>query len=200
MMTLCCFPVAGLFMIPASAPRAQTAWARAGVPALLVQSVESTPNPSAFLLRLDALPEGVVSNGLRGETFQRDGRCPPGIKGALEVEGVASLFAVGALLTVSKVPSASWEAVLPPVIEAFGGASASLEASGLPSFGASNAPPATAGAVAIRLQLSQKLPIQVEASGWSGACPPVPLRHTQRTPAAGLALGQPEAQLQRARE
>ena len=43
-----------------------------------------------------------------------------------------------ALLTVSKRSSAGWDAVLPPVIEALGGATAALEASGLPATDAAS--------------------------------------------------------------
>jgi hypothetical protein len=149
----------------------QVATARRVPASMKVESVESTPNPSAFLLRLDVLLEGVSSNTLRGETF-RKGLCPPSMAAALDIDGVASIFAVGQLLTISKSSGASWEAVLPPVVEALGGAGDALAASGslLPSAGATSV---ASGGVAIRLQMSQKLPIQVEASGWSGAYPPL---------------------------
>ena len=144
--------------------------------AMKVVTVESTPNPSAFLLRVDALMNGVPANELRGETF-RKGRCPPTLAAAVEIEGVSSIFAAGRLLTISKSPSASWESVLPRVVEALGGAGEELAASGslMPSPKGSDAASAAgaAGGVTIRLQLSQRLPIQIEASGWSGACPPV---------------------------
>mmetsp|Transcript_26149 Transcript_26149/g.87120 ORF Transcript_26149/g.87120 Transcript_26149/m.87120 type:complete len:469 (+) Transcript_26149:128-1534(+) len=142
--------------------------------AMKVVTVESTPNPSAFLLKLDAPLEGIASNGLRGKTF-RKGRCPPSLTAALATEGVASIFAVQELLTISKEAAASWESVLPPVVDALGGASDALAASGslLPSSPVGAAAPAVTGGVAVRLQVSQKIPIQVEAAGWSGNWPPV---------------------------
>ena len=39
-------------------------------PVLRVESVESTPNPSAFLLKLDAPIEGLAADGLRGGSNQ----------------------------------------------------------------------------------------------------------------------------------
>mmetsp|Transcript_49017 Transcript_49017/g.158386 ORF Transcript_49017/g.158386 Transcript_49017/m.158386 type:complete len:207 (-) Transcript_49017:7-627(-) len=128
--------------------------------AMKVVTVESTPNPSAFLLKLDAPLEGIASNGLRGKTF-RKGRCPPSLTAALATEGVASIFAVQELLTISKEAAASWESVLPPVVDALGGASDALAASGslLPSSPVGAAAPAVTGGV--------------EAAGWSGNWPPV---------------------------
>lgn len=142
--------------------------------AMKITTVESTPNPSAFLLRLDTPLEGISSNQLRGETFRR-GRCPPSLAAALDTEGVASIYAVGQVLTVSKTPSASWENVLPPVVEALGGAGDVLAASGslLPSPAGATTEARITGGVTIRLQVSMGLPIQVEAVGWSGSCPPV---------------------------
>ena len=99
---------------------------------MLVDAVESTPNPSSFLLRLDAAPEGLAATGLRGQTFYGgDLLCPPAMAAALATEGVESIFACGNMLTVNKVAVAQWEAVLPSVVEALGGASEALAASGL---------------------------------------------------------------------
>ena len=142
---------------------------------MVVDSVESTPNPSSFLLRLDAAPEGLAATGLRGQTFYGgDLLCPPAMAAALATEGVESIFACGNMLTVNKVVAAQWEAVLPSVVEALGGASEALAASGLQpaTNGGAAGGGASSGGVAIRLQVSQKLPIQVEASGWLGS-PPV---------------------------
>ena len=140
-----------------------------------VDAVESTPNPSAFLLRLEAPLQGLTATGLRGTTFRQGGRScpPPAIVSALAADGVESIFAAGELITVSKVPTASWESVLPPVIAALGGSSDRLRESGLPSSGGANAPRSSVGGVSIRLQISQGLPIQVEAAGWLAMGPPV---------------------------
>ena len=122
-------------------------------PCTVAPQVESTPNPSSFLLRLDAAPEGLAATGLRGQTFYGgDLLCPPAMAAALATEGVESIFACGDMLTVSKLKAAQWDAVLPTVIEALGGASEALVASGLqPAAGGG----AAGGGVAIRLQVSQ---------------------------------------------
>ena len=148
---------------------------RAGCVDMRVDAVESTPNPSAFLLRLEAPLQGLTATGLRGTTFRQGGRScpPPAIVSALAADGVESIFAAGELITVSKVPTASWESVLPPVIAALGGSSDRLRESGLPSSGGANAPRSSVGGVSIRLQISQGLPIQVEAAGWLAMGPPV---------------------------
>ena len=142
--------------------------------AMKVVTVESTPNPSAFLIRLDDPLSDVATDGLRGRTF-RKGRGPLSLTAALATEGVSSILVVGKLLTISKDAQASWEMVLPPVVEALGGAAEALAASEslLPASAAGLGEAPVMGAVTIRLQVSQRMPIQVEAAGWSGQCPPV---------------------------
>ena len=158
---------------------------------MLVDAVESTPNPSAFLLRLSAPLEGIATDALRGQTFRRDRRCPPALASALETEGVESIFVCAELLTVSKTPSVAWDAVLPKVIEALGGSSEKLAASGLPKAGGVEKTSSASGGVTIRLQVSQKLPIQVEAIGWSGANPPSRAKLSARfSDAMGTLIGQ----------
>ena len=127
---------------------------------MVVDSVESTPNPSSFLLRLDAAPEGLAATGLRGQTFYGgDLLCPPAMAAALATEGVESIFACGNMLTVNKVVAAQWEAVLPSVVEALGGASEALAASGLQpaTNGGAAGGGASSGGVAIRLQVRVKV-------------------------------------------
>ena len=123
---------------------------------MLVDSVESTPNPSAFLLRLDGAPEGVATDGLRGQSFRGGAKlvCPPGLAAALATEGVESIFACGDMLTVSKAPAAQWDALLPTVIAALGGGSERLAASGLQPVDGGQAAPPSSGGVAVRLQAS----------------------------------------------
>lgn len=101
------------------------------VPAkLIVSSVESTPNPSAFLLKLDSPLEDVTTTeGLRGQTFYK-GRCPASLTDVLACEGVVSVFVVGRMLTISKDARASWESVLPAVVNFLGGPGEALAASG----------------------------------------------------------------------
>jgi hypothetical protein len=154
---------------------------------MVVSSVESTPNPSAFLLKLDLPLEDVTTEGLRGQTFYK-GRCPASLKDALACDGVASVFVVGQMLTVSKDPRASWESVLPTVVDSLGGPGEALAASGslLPTSAVGTAEASVAGGVSIRLQVSQKMPIQIEAAGWSGACEPMRAKLSARF---GSAMG-----------
>ena len=171
-----------------------------------VDSVESTPNPSAFLLRLDGPLEGVAKTGLRGVTYRpRDAAsCPASLTAVVAVEGVDSVFVVQEVVTISKLPSAKWTRVLPPVIGALGGGSEALSmtelaellslgdgAAGGVANGAADARAPAVGGVRIRLQVSQKLPIQVEAAGWSGLVPPMRAKLSARFGSAmGLLIGQ----------
>jgi len=87
---------------------ARTSLGRAVRTRTVAPQVESTPNPSSFLLRLDAAVEGLAATGLRGQTFYGgDLLCPPAMAVALATEGVESIFACGTMLTVSKVTAAS---------------------------------------------------------------------------------------------
>ena len=87
---------------------ARTSLGRAVRTRTVAPQVESTPNPSSFLLRLDAAVEGLAATGLRGQTFYGgDLLCPPAMAAALATEGVESIFACGTMLTVSKVTAAS---------------------------------------------------------------------------------------------
>lgn len=163
-------------------------------PYLLVDAVESTPAPSSFLLRLDAPLDDVEFEGFKGVTFYKVS-CPASLEPAFKVDGVESIFACNECLTVNKVSSAGWGTVLPAVIEALGGPSSKLEASGLPSS-SSSAPAATGAAaassgVSIRLQISLGLPIQVEANGWTEISTPVRAKLSPRFGSAmGLLVGQ----------
>ena len=108
----CSSPAARLVPSARLPPASLSGRARCSV-SMVVDSVESTPNPSSFLLRLDAAPEGLAATGLRGQTFYGgDLLCPPAMAAALATEGVESIFACGNMLTVNKVAAAQWEAVL----------------------------------------------------------------------------------------
>jgi len=164
-----------------------------------VVAVESTPNPSAFLLRLSEPLEGVSSVGLRGMTYRRRdlSRCPPSLAAVLANDDVESVFVANELVTISKRPSAAWESLLPQVIEALGCSDTALRlttqtgGSAGAFFGGAASPAGATRGVTIRLQVSQKLPIQVEASGWSGDVPPVRAKLSARFGnAMGLLMGQ----------
>ena len=155
----CSSPAARLVPSARLPPASLSGRARCSV-LMVVDSVESTPNPSSFLLRLDAAPEGLAATGLRGQTFYGgDLLCPPAMAAALATEGVESIFACGNMLTVNKVAAAQWEAVLPSVVEALGGASEELAASGLQpaTNGGAAGGGASSGGVAIRLQVRVKV-------------------------------------------
>ena len=68
-----------------------------------VDAIESTPNPSAFLLRLDEPLEGFDTTSVRGQTFKRGWQCPASLAAAVDIDGVESLFVTGgAIVTVCK--------------------------------------------------------------------------------------------------
>ena len=81
------------------------------------------------------------------------------------------------LLTVSKVSKYGWETVLPPVLDALGGADDSLDifsllvgSSGGGGGGGQGGGAVALSGVTIRLQVSCDLPIQVEAEGPVVSC------------------------------
>ena len=137
-----------------------------------VSSIESTPNPQSFLLRLDEPLCGLEGvSGLRGRTFEASTTlCPPPIAGMLVVDGVESVFAMERAVTVMKTPSAAWESILPLVIKALGGADPALATTSLiPSTSSFRDKGATAvGGITVRMQGSLGVPIQVEAMGSGG--------------------------------
>jgi hypothetical protein len=135
-----------------------------------VSSIESTPNPQSFLLRLDQPLRGLEGvEGLRGRTFQAQ-NAPPQLAGVVVVDGVESVFAMERAVTVIKSPRAAWETILPLVIDALGGADQDVVGLALKGSAPTAQDSATAvlGGVRIRLQASLGVPIQVEAEGPGG--------------------------------
>jgi hypothetical protein len=151
-----------------------------------VTGVESTPNPSAFLFKVDTpltgTPAGV--SGLRGATVRAGGAAPgTQLAAVLAVPGVESVLVMAGLLTVSKNPTTAWEAALPTLLEALGGAAEGFAlfeffvggaaAGGVPGeAGSYDAAAATVSGARIRVQFSCGLPIQCEAIGPLGLSPP----------------------------
>jgi len=169
----------------------------------LISGIESTPNPSSFLIRISTpADKGLqdMAGSLRGKTFtsnsfiayNTDDHEFTEIASILKVDGVTSIFAMATALTINKKPSAKWEVVLPLVVKALGSeknddedsndddqnnqnmllqslltlTSSSSSTSGT-SNGASSSS-ATAGQVRMRVQFSNKIPIQLEGTGYLG--------------------------------
>ncbi|CAN0337199.1 unnamed protein product, partial [Ectocarpus fasciculatus] len=158
------------------------AWSMAP-PTMRVSGIESTPNPSSFKFDLDQTLYGPGSGATatRGITYsraaaQQQGGVPEAILRLLEIQGVDSVYALADWLCLNKKPSAKWDAIVPAAVEALGGAASSLDpltllmASG--GEGGSAWKRSEMDGIAIRLQVSNGIPIQVEA------CPPggAPLR------------------------
>ncbi|CAM9947375.1 unnamed protein product [Ectocarpus sp. 4 AP-2014] len=182
-------PVGAFFVV--SPPTATTtargsaaaAWPMA-LPTMRVSGIESTPNPSSFKFDLDQTLYGPGSGATatRGITYsravvqQQQAGVPEAILRLLEIQGVDSVYALADWLCLNKKPSAKWDAIVPAAVEALGGAASSLDpltllmASG--GEGGSAWKRSEMDGIAIRLQVSNGIPIQVEA------CPPggTPLR------------------------
>ncbi|CBN75725.1 PBS lyase HEAT domain protein repeat-containing protein [Ectocarpus siliculosus] len=165
---------------------AAPAWPMAP-PTMRVSGIESTPNPSSFKFDLDQTLYGPGSGATatRGITYSRAAaqqqqagvpEAPEAILRLLEIQGVESVYALADWLCLNKKPSAKWDAIVPAAVEALGGAASSLDpltllmASG--GEGGSAWKRSEMDGIAIRLQVSNGIPIQVEA------CPPggTPLR------------------------
>ncbi|CAB1118288.1 unnamed protein product [Ectocarpus sp. CCAP 1310/34] len=162
---------------------AAAAWPMAP-PTMRVSGIESTPNPSSFKFDLDQTLYGPGSGATatRGITYsravvqQQQAEVPEAILRLLEIQGVDSVYALADWLCLNKKPSAKWDAIVPAAVKALGGAASSLDpltllmASG--GEGGSAWKRSEMDGIAIRLQVSNGIPIQVEA------CPPggTPLR------------------------
>lgn len=135
-----------------------------------VKSIESTPNPSAFKLNLDyqILPGA-------GQTFTKshEKECPHSVSKILANHGIESVYAMSDWVCVNKFPSDShsWDELLPLCVEALGGAVESSDASAClnlleaPKQHLNNSSIADEQlSVTIRMQSSNGIPIQVEAT------------------------------------
>ncbi|CAM9723487.1 unnamed protein product [Scytosiphon promiscuus] len=142
-----------------------------------VCGIESTPNPSSFKFDLDQSlgHRSGAAGATKGFTYSSvgaagDQQAPEPILRVLELQGVESVYALGDWLCVNKKPSAKWDAIVPAAVEALGGPAESLDpltllmASG--GDGGSAWQRSEMDGIAIRLQVSNGIPIQVEA------CPP----------------------------
>jgi Scaffold protein Nfu/NifU N terminal/HEAT repeats len=132
-----------------------------------VQSIESTPNPSSFKISLD---EPILSGS--GQTFLEADQigCPEAINTILRINGIESVYAMPDWICVTKLPknSYNWGNILPECVTALGGAAATSDiVNFLNRF---SIPPSIVSqdtdqlCIQIRLQLSNGIPIQLEAS------------------------------------
>ena len=135
-----------------------------------VKSIESTPNPLAFKLGLDQ--QIVLGPGQTfGKVHIED--CPEEIKFVLANSGIESVYAMSDWVCVNKLrsDSHSWNELLPFCVEAFGGAVEGSDAfESLKLLETSQQPLLYTAAsdeqisATIRIQSSNGIPIQVEAS------------------------------------
>lgn len=154
------------------------------ISAAKVTGLESTPNPSSFLIRLSEPLEGLESlvGTLRGKTFasrSSENGTPKDVASILRVDGIESICAMDKVLTINKKPSTKWEAILPLVMKSLVGSDVEnkeiqdmLMLQGLLLTGgtgtATNAKMATSGQIQMRIQMSNKIPIQIEGTGSLG--------------------------------
>lgn len=146
-----------------------------------VSSLESTPNPSSFLVRLSGPLSGMEDiEGLKGKTFTAPTTTAAAgsseIGDILEIDGVKSVYAMATppALTIMKHVTGKWEDILPLVMAAINtdqnaddAILKSLLATVLDAK-TNKKDTALRGQVRLRLQASYRVPIQIEASGFLG--------------------------------
>ena len=134
-----------------------------------VNAIESTPSPTSFIFKTDEILDERLTD-LQGTTYRAAAQtAPSAVNLILAIDGVTEVYAMRSFVTVSKKPAAPWDAVLPLVVAALGGAVDGLQ---LETTTATPSKDGAGGGVLIRLQVSQRLPIQVEAAGVAGLSPP----------------------------
>lgn len=143
-----------------------------------VSGIESTPNPSSFLVKLSEPLIGMelFEGSLKGKTFTTTSpsSSPTDIVSILKIDGIESVYAMAMALTINKHGSAKWEHILPLVLTALGESSEQssllLDLGDLKKDGAtqSTSSSSSSGQVRLRMQVSHKVPIQIEATGFLG--------------------------------
>jgi len=145
-----------------------TAPARSSI-TIRVNAIKSTPSPTPSILKTDDIQDNRLTD-LQGTTYRAAAQtAPSAVNLILAIDGVTEVYAMRSFVTVSKKPAAPWDAVLPLVVAALGGAVDGLQ---LETTTATPSKDGAGGGVLIRLQVSQRLPIQVEAAGVAGLSPP----------------------------
>ena len=160
-----------------------------------VIGLESTPNPSSFLLKLSAPLVGLeeLTGTLQGRTYSTvTESTPKKIAEILTIDGIDLVYCMATALTVNKKAAAKWDFVLPLVIAALGVEKdrqvvllqGLLSPSGNTTV-SSSSNRKHAGQMRIRMQISNNIPIQVEAIGFLGTAkrmklPPKFSQHMER--------------------
>lgn len=136
-----------------------------------VRSIESTPNPSSFKLNLD---RPLIAGAGKTYVNEDDGDCPEAIRAILRIDGIESVYAMPDWVCLNKISSGmyKWDSILPKCVDALGGATVDGDAVGSLISLVRSEQQLTTGAlieneqlcVKIRLQSSNGIPIQVEAS------------------------------------
>jgi len=149
---------------------------------IVVTGIESTPNPSSFLIQLEKPLPGLefLSGSLRGETYYSESSRkrntntgpPDALTSILRLETIDFVFAMPTVLTINKKAFGTWETLLPSVLESLLEESPSKQeqmAGLLRDFlvlgNEEGAPPTVAGQVTVRIQTAGGIPIQIEATG-----------------------------------
>jgi hypothetical protein len=155
--------------------------------AAVVTEIESTPNPSSFIVKLSEPLVGMedYKGSLQGKTFAKKesaSRPPLQVASVLNIEGIESVYAMATALTINKYTTAKWENILPLVLAALGHESASnqeqlfqgllVSSKQQQQQGVDNSQyddtDNNGGQVGIRMQISNKIPIQIECTGFLG--------------------------------
>ncbi|CAM9967235.1 unnamed protein product [Discosporangium mesarthrocarpum] len=142
------------------------------LPSMRVVGIESTPNPLSFKFSLDNPVEGSS-----GATYDKRNilQAPKPIREILGLPGVASVYALSDWVCVNKIPTARWDDIVAAAVDALGGATAGLDAlsllapAGGGSAGSSEGVRSEMDGISIRLQISNGVPIQVEACAPGGS-------------------------------
>ena len=84
--------------------------------------LESTPSPTSFIFKTDEILDDRLTD-LQGTTYRAAAQtAPSAVNLILAIDGVTEVYAMRSFVTVSKKPAAPWDAVLPLVVAALGGA------------------------------------------------------------------------------
>jgi hypothetical protein len=139
-----------------------------------VTGIESTPNPSSFLVKLSAPLVGLedMAGSLQGRSYSTVTLLTPTkIAEILRIDGIEEVYCMATALTINKKASAKWDILLPLVITALGvdkDEQLVLLQGLLSTSSTDTSTTSSSGQVRIRLQISNKIPIQIEAIGYLG--------------------------------
>eukprot|EP00591_Stephanopyxis_turris_P002730 CAMPEP_0195522982 /NCGR_PEP_ID=MMETSP0794_2-20130614/21675_1 /TAXON_ID=515487 /ORGANISM="Stephanopyxis turris, Strain CCMP 815" /LENGTH=425 /DNA_ID=CAMNT_0040652871 /DNA_START=371 /DNA_END=1648 /DNA_ORIENTATION=+ len=117
-----------------------------------------------------------MAGSLRGKTFVFPSNdTPEEVTSILQIDGIESVYAMATALTINKKPSAKWENLLPLVLKPLvGNDDVKTHEKLLQGLLVTNAASSSstsetaAGQVRMRMQISNKIPIQIEGTGSLG--------------------------------